>query len=341
MAGLSSPASGGAGSPGLSTNPSANPSTGSLASSSEIGPAGDSLPGHAASLPGIEASGLLWLEDVGKLVLVSDDTPKKQPLLFLADTAFAALKPAAIAGLDKMDDMEAVAPGPGGSLYVLSSQSHNKKGKLADPRKLLVKAGRKGEAFALEGKVLLLDVLAKAAAASPQADWAAFLSRGISAGAVDIEGLAARGDTLFLGFKAPLLDGKAVILRIAGGDVLFTGAVPGKDRLSLWKSLDLRGGSGPGKGTACGIADLTFVGDDVYLISTGTAGAADPNQGEGPHVGELWRLPAGADKAERLRDFAGAKPEGLAWHGPSRSFFVAFDNGSKEPSRVLRVEGPR
>lgn len=341
LAGPNTAAPGGAGSPNLSTTPSASPSTGSLANSSEMAPAGNSLPDQAASLPGIEASGLLWLEDVGKLVLVSDDTPKKQPLLFLADTTFAALKPAAIAGLDKMDDMEAVAPGPRGSLYVLSSQSRNKNGKLADPRKLLVKARRQAEAFSLEGKVLLLDALAKAAEAAPQADWAAFLSRGIAAGTVDIEGLAARGDTLFLGFKAPLLDGKAVILRIAGGDALFTGAVPDKDRISLWKSLDLRGGSGPGKGTACGIADLAFVGDDVYLISTGTAGAGDPNQGEGPHVGELWRLPAGADRAERLRDFAGAKPEGLAWHAPSRTFFVAFDNGSKEPSRVLRVEGPR
>ena len=298
-------------------------------------------PDKAVPVPGLEASGLLWLEDIGKLLIISDDTPKKEPLLFLADTTFHSVTSSAIAGLDKMDDMEAVAPAPGGSLYVLSSQSRNKKGKLADPRKLLVKTRRQGETFALEGKVLLLDVMAKAAAAAPDADWAVFLSRGIAAGTVDIEGLAARGDTLFFGFKAPLLDGKAAILRLTDGDALFRGAVPEKGRLSLWKALDLRSGSGPGKGTPCGIAEIIFAEGDAYILSTGTSGADDPNQGKGPHVGELWRLPAGAAEAQRVRDFGGAKPEGLAWHGASRSLFVAFDNGSNEPSRILRVEASR
>lgn len=170
----------------------------------------------------------------------------------------------------------------------------------------------------------------------------------MAAAAVDIEGMAAHGDDLLLGFKAPLLDGKAVILRIAGADGLFStvdGAAFDASRISIWKALDLRGG--PGNKTACGIADLIFSGEEAYLLSAGTAGSDNPNAGDGAqakepvHVGELWHLPAGASQARRLKDFGGKKPEGIALLPESRGLAVAFDNGSKNPSRIEKMEIPR
>lgn len=296
-----------------------------------------SLAGVAAELPGIEASGLLFLADIGRFLVISDDTEKKKPLVFLMDSTHRIVKTVAIRGLERMDDMEAVASGEGGSLFILSSQSRTKGGKLPEDRKLLVKVKRTGEDLVLEGKVSLLDLLEDAARKNPEEAWAAFIRNGIAEGSVDIEGMAIREGGLYLGFKNPLLGGKAVILRIAGADALLAGKAPGVGDISLWKTLDLKDGR---TGTACGIADLQFVDGDAYLLSTGTAEKAAGGKGgkdAGRHLGELWALREGADKAERLRDFEGEKPEGLAYQAGTGTLFITFDNGSDRPSQILGI----
>lgn len=300
-----------------------------------------SLAGAGSDLPGIEASGLLFLPDIGRFMVISDDTEKKQAQVFLMDTTLNIVKTVAIRGLGKMDDMEAISAGNGGSVYLLSSQSRTKGGKLPENRKLLVRARRTGEDLALERKVALLDLLGKAALENPTEPWSGFISKGITEGSIDIEGMAVREGDVYLGFKNPLLDGKAVVLRMAEVDSVLGGRFPGKGDISLWKALDLKGGPA---GTACGISDLQFVEGDAYLLSTGTAGKQqDPGkqQGrqekDGRHVGELWVLRKDSDRAERVKDFEGAKPEGLAYHAGSRSFFIAFDNGSGRPSQIQRL----
>jgi hypothetical protein len=195
-----------------------------------------------------------------------------------------------------------------------------------------VKARRQGATLKLEGKVVLHDLLEKLAGKHPEKDWAAFLKGGLSEGTLDIEGLAVEGGDLYLGFKAPLQGGKAAILKIAGADSLAAGHEPGAGSISIWKALDLKDGR---LGIACGIADLVFLAGDLWLLSTGDAG------GEENHAGELWVLRKGMARPERIRDFGGAKPEGLAHHAPSGSFYIAFDNGAKRPSQLLRIGDAR
>jgi multidrug resistance efflux pump len=287
----------------------------------------------AEDVPGIEASGLIFLPDLGRYLVISDETRKKRAEVYMMDTAFRIEKPVPIRGLEKMDDMEAIADGGNGSVFVLSSQSLTKKGKRAEHRKLLVKARRKGEALELEGRTVLLDALEKAAGENAGKDWAAYLQRGLAEGSTDIEGMALRDGNLYLGFKAPLLEGKAVILRIDGVDALMAGKTPAPEAVSIWKTLDLRSAAGS---VPCGIADLIFLRGDVYLLSS----SDDKKEGvsaDGRHAGELWTLRDGASKPERLRDFEGAKPEGLAPDPKGGGFIVAFDNGSKRPSQVRRV----
>ena len=302
------------------------------------------LIGGATEVPGIEASGLLYLPDLMRFLVISDDTPKKKALVHLMDTALRIEKSIPVDGLDKMDDMEAVAEGADGSIFLLSSQSHTKKGKLPDPRKLLVKARRKGSSLELQGKVSLLDVLDKASLANVGKDWAVFLRAGITAKTTDVEGMAIQGGDLYLGFKAPLLDGKAVILRIAGVDGLMAGKLPGSEAVSIWKSVDLKDAR---TSTPSGIADLVFLDGDAYLVSTGTQRDTKPGQSAGGvsederHAGALWVLRKDAAKAVELRDFAGAKPEGLAHVAADKSFYIAFDNGSDKPSQVLKIEVTR
>jgi multidrug resistance efflux pump len=290
-------------------------------------------------VPGLEASGLLFLEDAGKYLVISDDTPKKAPLLFLMDTAMRIEKQIPIGGMDAIDDMESIAAGGDGAIYIASSQSVNKKGKLSEARKRLIKVARRGESLELSGKLSLSDLLEKAARLEPQAPWAAYALGAISKGELDIEGMAWRGGSLLLGCKYPLLAGKAVILEIKDVDSLFAGKSPAKGGIGIWNALDLREKE---TGAACGISDFAFVGGDAYLLSSGQDGAAakagnTAKDGAPRHLGELWVLKSGATAPQRLRGFEGEKPEGIALHAPSRSLVIAFDNGSKHPSRMMKI----
>jgi hypothetical protein len=303
-------------------------------------------PGNAAAgfapagteVPGLEASGLLFLEDVGKYLVISDDTPKKAPLLFLMDTAMRIEKQIPIEGMDAIDDMESIAAGGDGAIYIASSQSVNKKGKLSEARKRLIKVKRNGESLALSGKLSLSELLEKAARLEPQAPWAAYSLGAIAKGELDIEGMVWRGGSLLLGCKYPLLDGKAVILEIKHVDSLFAGKSPAKGGIGIWNALDLREKV---SGAACGISDFAFVGEDVYLLSSGQdaagKGGNEAKDEKPSHLGELWVLKSGTTAPQRLRGFEGEKPEGIALHAPSRSLVIAFDNGSKQPSRMMKI----
>lgn len=293
-----------------------------------------------AEVPGIEASGMLYLEDLRRFMVISDDTPKKAPVLYMLDTAFKVEAQTTIAGLEKMNDMEGIAAGADGSVYVLASQSVNRHGKLPEDRKLLVRARRKGEALELRGKMSLSGFLEKAAAENPGEKWAAYVSGAILSGRLDIEGLAWRNGSLLLGCKSPLLDGQAVILELTHADGLLGGmdgtgknAEGGtrKTEVGIWRTLELKDRE---TGKPCGISDLLFVDGDAYILSTGSAGGKED---QGAHLGELWRLRAGAVQPDRLRGFGGGKPEGIAYRPADKSFFIAFDNGSQRPSRILKL----
>lgn len=309
--------------PGGSASAPAAPAARDLVPPS-VAAAGFAAVPSAADVPGLEASGLLWLPDLARFLVISDETPKKRPLAWPMDTAYRIGKPLPIAGLDKMDDMEAIAEGPGGSVWFLSSQSVSKSGKLKPERRLLAKAARKGEGLALEAKLDLYGRLDSLSRGRKDLDWAVWLQAGLKEGSQDIEGMALKDGDLYLGFKAPLKDGKAVILRVAGAEAFLSGAHKGADAVFLWKALDLKDTRA---GTPCGIADLAFAGADAWILSTGDAGDR--------HSGALWRLRAGEERPVEMKDFGGAKPEGLARVGAD--FYVAFDNGANKPSQVLKL----
>lgn len=284
-----------------------------------------------ASVPGLEASGLLFLPDLGRLLVVSDDTPGKRAEVYLLDSAERIEKAVPIAGMGRMDDMEAVAAGRGGAIYFLSSQSRTRKGKLTPERKWLAKAGRSGGNLVLEGKLDLADTLEALARRAPDAPWSAWFRAALDEGSLDIEGLAWQDGDLFLGVKKPLRAGKALVLRLAGADSLLAGKAPSPSAVSIWKEWDLRD---PRTGAACGISELLMGNGAAYILSTGKAP-------EGGHAGALWVLRPGATEPALARDFGGGHAEGLAFDASGESLYVAFDNGGRRPSEIGKVERPR
>ncbi len=300
-----------------------------------VAAAGFAAPAFApSSVPGLEASGLLYLPDLGRLLVASDETPGKRAEVYLLDSAFRVEKALPIAGLDRMDDIEAVAAGREGAIYFLSSQSRTRKGKLPEERRWLAKAGRSGGALVLEGKLALCDTLEALAKRAPEAPWSAWLRRALDEGTLDIEGLAWQDGDLFLGVKAPLHAGKAVILRLAGADSLLGargGKSPATSAVSIWKEFDLTDARTK---TACGFSELLMRDGAAYLLSTGKA----PGDG---HAGALWLLRKGEAAPVLVRDFGGERPEGLAFDASGESLYVAFDNGSRGPSKIGKVAVPR
>ncbi len=152
--------------------------------------------------------------------------------------------------------------------------------------------------------------LLSAIARAPDDCLKASLSLFSKRGGLDIEGLAARGDTLLIGLRGPVCGAHAIVLRASleiGGHALAITAPLGTVRLDL-------GGRG--------IRDLLAIGDDV-LVLAGPMGEAEATPGARYSVHrwrDAWSTRAGPDAppVDDLPEIAdltpsdhAEKPEGL------------------------------
>ncbi|TDD29063.1 DUF3616 domain-containing protein [Actinomadura sp. KC06] len=164
---------------------------------------------------------------------------------------------------------------------------------------------------------------------------APFLSIPSKDNGIDIEGVAAHGDRLYIGFRGPVLRGWAVLVEIRPGehprDPQRLRALPVGDGGELYRThfLDLRG---------LGIRDLCPHGDDL-LVLTGPSMDLD-----GPVQVVRWRNAAKADAAEIVTsdelEVVGDLPygdgddhaEGIAVldEGPGTRVLVVYDSPSPE-----------
>ncbi|WP_437330367.1 HlyD family efflux transporter periplasmic adaptor subunit [Sorangium sp. So ce381] len=296
-----------------------------------------------------EPSGLLVRPAEGRYLIISDDTghdgkdDEGAPWLFaMSATGTVDPEPVVVQGVDELVDVEGIAAGDAGEIYLLSSQSYNKKGRRKPGRTALLRLRSDGQGFRVDGEVHLAEML------DASAERAAALGLPRGTRELDIEGIAFHQGSLYLGLKAPLdAQGNAMIWRIASPGALFPERRPatgnaGKGKgseppvdpklledsgLSLWArarvDVDLAGRPTPG-----GISDLLFL-PDGSLALTSTPSTADGDAGalfrvDGPQPGTL---------APRLvQRFPGLKPEGIAPSLSAGKLMVVFDAGSGVPS---------
>ncbi len=276
----------------------------------------------------IEASDVLFLEEMGKYLLVSDDTWRNKPILYFMNDSGRVVNETAIVGLESIKDMEALAQGNDSMLYVLASQSANRKGKLPNARTLFLEVARRGETFTLTGSVRLSEILMSAAREKPSECWAQYLSKAVRDSALDIEGMEFRRGDLFFGIKAPLRGDSAVILRVGDARALFHDFAPARAKIEIWRQWKL---ADPQTGIPGGISALHFSGDDLYALSVS-------GRGEKQTSGALWRYRPGDRKPKCIRHFPGLKAEGLARHGGNGGLLITFDNGAKKASQMTIVK---
>lgn len=291
-------------------------------------PTAIAVPAELAARTRVEPSGLAWVDRLGRFVVVSDDTGHEDrdehaPWLLTMD-ARGRLdpEPLAIVGLQEVSDLEAIAPGPEGSLYVLASQSRSRKGKRSKARQVFARVVLDGEQARAAGVVHLASLLDAAAPAVRAGLGLAGTEQ------LDIEGMTATvAGGLLLGLKAPLTaDGAALVWHLPRPERLLAGEGLAAAGLTRWGSVRLTvtadGASVPG-----GVSELLELADGSLLIAA-TKSGADPAQ----QSGSLWHVAgkAGLAAPRLVRVFAGLKPEGIS-SDSSGKIAVVFDTGDNAP----------
>ncbi|MFO0552998.1 MAG: biotin/lipoyl-binding protein [Polyangiaceae bacterium] len=276
-----------------------------------------------------EPSGLVAEPGRDDYLVVSDDTgldKDRIPMLFrMTGSGDVDATPADISGIDELTDLESITTLDGG-VFVLSSQSHSKRGKRPRARTAFLSLKPSGDGFQVAGEVHLIDLLEGLDAASLTALGIA------STNDLEIEGMTARGGSIYFGLKAPLDDaGRALIWRLTNPQALFTSNSL-KDAglvLEARVPLDLttEGGASSPKG---GIAELVFT-DDKGLLVCSTPSTGDGAFGAVFHA-TLAKQGDAVANLEKVASFPGRKPEGITpTTGHAGSFLVVFDEGSADP----------
>ncbi len=268
----------------------------------------------------LELSGAVWSPAMARYILVSDDTnedgAKHVPLLFaLSEGGQLDASPITIEGIDELNDPESITSAPDGTLFVATSHSLNKKGHSPQSRRRLLHLALGADRKA---KIIGQVDLTTARSADGTLPW--------GGERLDVEGLAFREGTLYIGLKSPLLaDGRATILRLPEAvSVLGSGVIP-VGAVSVWARVRLcvpRGGA-----DVCeGIADLAFLADGSLLLAA-NAPKGMPSDGGGG----LWKISGPGAAPALLKRFDGLKPEGVAVAPDHASAIVVFDTDGQEP----------
>lgn len=270
-----------------------------------------------------EPSGAIYLPDLKKYLVVSDDTDKQNSAnLFLVDrdgriedqTLF-------VPGVGEISDLESISQS-GDYIYLMTSQGLTKKGKDKPERNLFVRTKRTGlemtEADAIELKPMLVKLIAGASDKKLKSTF-----KGGKATDFEIEGHFVDANVLYLSFKKPLSKAdESLVLVINDVDRIFKEKAITSSQLKGVKWIHF----GAIPGAPHRISDLIRVNGRMY--ATTVCHHED--------CGAIWRLSEtdGTVSVEQIKSFEGLKPEGLAYDPEDSSFFVTFD---QETAKFLRI----
>jgi hypothetical protein len=274
-----------------------------------------------------EFSGIVWSPTLKRYLIVTDDTglsdrgTKHTPLIVaLSENGTLDSEPVPIVGIKKMDDAESICAGPDGTFFLATSHSPNDDGETHKSRRLLLHlkvANRSLKVLGqldlteLDGGQSLLEV-----AGLPKD------------GRLDVEALAYRDRSLYIGLKSPLAkNGAAVILRLSDPVKAARDRRVGVGSLVAFVQVPLCVPVGD-RSVCQGLSEMTFLADGS-LVATANA----PKGGPKDHGGSLWHLPAPImdTKPILLYRFAGLAPEGVTLAPNGRELTLVFDTHQQVP----------
>jgi hypothetical protein len=275
-----------------------------------------------------EPSGIQQLPD-GRFLVVEDEKAHPFSLVTISadgEVSSTPLLPPLQEGdaAWKMDDLEALALDRTGWVYALTSHSRSGSGEAKKARDKLVRFRVEGGRMAEPG--LVRELKPALLAAHPVLAAASEIREVKSRGGLNIEGLEIGPDGLLVGFRSPLLEGRAIVACVENPAAMFAaGELP---RISPELiTLDL-GGSG-----IRGMAQVPAIGG--YLVISGPVARQQV-----PFRLWFWSGRAGeAARRVRVGELAGfAHAEGVTpalIDGRARIVIVS-DDGSREAGSCAR-----
>ncbi len=273
----------------------------------------------------IEASGLLYLEDIDQYLVVSDDTPKDKPILFLMNKEGQVIKEATISGLSEISDIESITSSKNGIIYIASSVSANKRGKIKKSRRLLIAVSRDKDTFTLIQKIDLYSLFERITAHNPDKQLVQLIRSGIADKSIDIEGMFYDHDAIYLGLKSPLLSEKSVILKIDRISGMQKAQKPDNLQISIWHTFQLKDKTSDVQER---ISDLYYENGQLYI--TGSV--------IGKKSGSLWKFDEDSRNMTRLITFETLQPEGITRGRENGTVMICFDQGRKQNSKITFVK---
>lgn len=279
------------------------------------------LPFNLRESTRFEASGAVYLPDLHKFAVVSDDTTEKNdPWLFLlSESGEVDERPMQLPNLDSIVDAESISTHEG-YLYVMSSLREDKKKGQSAGRFYRVR--REGLQLTNGQSIAFGKILKKAIEKSSDPVLASLAKGGLKD--LEVEAHTIRGGDLFLALKEPLTEENGtVVIRISNVNRLFEKE---SGEVEVWKVLRIASKT-PFRET---LSDMLFVGDSLFFTTSC----------RGQICGGLWQLTKGETEARLLRAFETDKPEGLAFHAEKNRFLLTFDLG-KDGSKYVTIRGPQ
>jgi multidrug resistance efflux pump len=284
------------------------------------------LPSGFLARTHFELSGIAWIDKMQRYIAVSDDTGREKydngsPWVFsIGKDGVVDSEPIVIEGVERIKDLEGIAASPDGRIYLIASQSLNRKGISSIERTIFISAHLQGRKLIADSEVSFYDLLMEAQRQDPT-----FLSSlGIEfhprkpAPTIEIEGLAWHNSALYLGLKKPLdVSKQALIWKLSNPDLLFRRKSLSSAMLYLWKRVSIQMAGAP-----LGISEIFFLSDNAFVMA-----------GTNSKGGGLFYAAEAAGQELTLKtiaEYPGLKPEGLCL-GPNGRLVVVFDRGEKKP----------
>jgi len=287
-----------------------------------------SIPIEISERTNLEPSGLLYLNDLKKVLMLSDELPSDRKIEFYQMSTQGIIELKVLEILDppvKAKDLESFSVDQNGNITVLCSLSYSK-GSPSKSRNQLLWLKRDKTQLSFVKAVNLRKLLEKWALKNSKSEAAKFISEELN-----VEGHFWSGKDLYLGLKEPFsAEGNSVILKVTNALDLESETLLANEQVSIWQTLNLTVAD-----KAMGISDLVFLNGTLYILSSCPK---DLNQGV---CGAFWKLEQSFESSSNglkmIRFFDSIKPEGLTVNSDTREFILAFDAGRKGRPTMITI----
>ncbi len=277
----------------------------------------------------LEPSGLIYIPELKKFLMISDESDNNRPLVYLLNSnAEMDSHVIEVDGLDKINDTESISVDELGNVYLLASQSPNKKGKEKKSRQKFVKLKRSGVHLTLDSEILLYEQLSLIAKNNEHEEWVRLLSQGKENELyIDIEGMFFANKNVYLGLRNPVSHKKEVIiLQLEDIDSIFAEKKINANQVSIWKKISLPVNRDSDRNE--GISDMFLLEDQLYFTTA--------NNGH-LHRGRVLVMDIESSSPKELAFFKNKKPEGISFDSDLQNFVVVFDNNEPLKTQYMTI----